>query len=194
MGSSSLQQVLGFALKLRRGEFDGPAELLNMPVPGDWIVRQGASKTDQLTALEKILADELKKPIHFTPHEIEREVVVAVGRYQFHPLGRLSKQRAVHLGTGSFPSDEGGGGSGSLGEMLDWLGDRVGRLVIDETEPSNERIQWRDHLARTTNEIALDNKSGHELLKHLLENVSKQTSLTFRQERRKVKVWSVSGG
>ncbi len=81
--------------------------------------------TDQLKALETILADELKMPIHFTSREIEREVIVAAGRYQFHPLGDLPNERFVHLGTGSFPSNEGGGGSGSLREMLDWLGNRV---------------------------------------------------------------------
>ena len=193
MGTNRLQDVLGFVLNLRRGEFDGPAELLNRPVPGDWIVRQGASKAGQLTALEKILADELKMPIHFTPRELEREVIVAAGRYQFHPLGDLPKERAVHLGTESLPSDSGGGGSGSLRKMLDWLGDRVSRLVIDETDSSNEMIQWRDHLARAAHEMASDTESGRELLKRLLENVSKQTSLTFHQERRKVRVWWVSG-
>jgi len=192
MGANSLQQVLGFVLKLGRGEFDGPPELLNMAVPGDWIVRQGVSQTDQLKALEKILAEELKQPVHLTSRQVERDVIIAAGRYQFHALGGLPKERAVHLGTGAFPSDEGGGGSGSLRQMLDWLGDRIGRLVIDETEPSNATIEWRDHLARTATEVASDTDSGRELLKRLLDNVSKQTSLTFRAERRQVKVWSVS--
>ena len=193
MGTNSLQQVLGFVVKLGRGEFDGPAELLNMPVPGDWIVSQDASETDQLKALEKILADELTKPIQFTPRDIEREVIVAAGRYQFRPLGGLPTERAVHLGTELLPPVDGGGGSGSLREMLDWLGNRVSRLVIDETESSNEKVQWRDHLARAMNEIASDNELGRELLKRLLENVSKQTSLTFHPERRRVRVWVVSG-
>ena len=41
MGVHRLEDVLGFVLKFRRGEFDGPAELLAMPVPGDWIIRPG---------------------------------------------------------------------------------------------------------------------------------------------------------
>src|SRR5262249_45293946 len=45
MGIDSLQQVLGFVLNFGRGELDGPAELLNMSVPGDWVVRSGASRT-----------------------------------------------------------------------------------------------------------------------------------------------------
>ena len=43
----------------------------------------------------------------------DHEVIVAAGRYQFHPLGDLPNERAVHLGTASLPSNEGGGGSGS---------------------------------------------------------------------------------
>ncbi len=43
------------------------------------------------------------------------------------------------------------------------------------------------------NEMASDTESGRELLRRLLENVSKQTSLTFHQERRKVRVWLISG-
>ncbi len=193
MGTNQLQDVLGFVLKLRRGEFDGPAGLLDTPVPGDWIVRQGALKPDLLRALETILAGELKRPIHFTRSEVERDVIVAGGQYRFHPLGDRPQERAVHLGTESLPPDGGGGGSGSLREMLDWLGDRAGRVVIDETQSSNEAIQWRDHLAGAMNEMASDTQAGRELVGRLLENVSKQTSLTFRLERRKVGVWLVSG-
>ena len=186
--------VLGFVLKFRRGEFDGTAELLAMPVPGDWIVRQGASKDNELKALETILVDELKS------RSISRRA---------RSSGRSSSPRAdissTRLGTSqmsvpstwprSAPSDQGGGGgSGSLKEMLDWLGDRVGRLVIDDTGTPNEMIQWHDHLASQTNEIAADTEAGRELLKRLLENVSKQTSLTLHQQRRKVKVWIISSG
>jgi hypothetical protein len=76
--------------------------------------------------------------------------------------------------------------------MLDWLGNRVSRLVIDETGSSNESVQWRNHLARSMNEMALDTDEGRELLKRLLEIVSKQTSLTLHQERRKLRVWFVA--
>ncbi len=195
MGMGRLQDIYGFVLKYRRADFDGPPELLNMPVPGDWVLREGASKVDALKALEKILTDELKKPIHFTPREVEREVIVAKGRYQHHALGELPGERAVHLTTEVLLSDEGGGGgSGSLKEMLDWLGDRVGRIVIDETSSPNERIEWHDHLGRQTDQLAADTAPGRELLKRLLANVSKQTSLTFQPERRKVSVWMVSLG
>jgi hypothetical protein len=43
------------------------------------------------------------------------------------------------------------------------------------------------------NEIASGSEAGRALLKPVLDNVSKQTSLTFHQQRRKVRVWLVSG-
>jgi WD40 repeat protein/beta-lactamase regulating signal transducer with metallopeptidase domain len=193
MGRSRLDDVLGMVLKCGRGEFDGSPELLNSHISGDWIFREGASKADGFKALETILSDELKKPIHFMPRETEREVIVAKGQYQFHSLGDRPDERAVDLTTESLASDAvGGGGSGSLRAMLDWMGDRVGRLVIDETGSGNERLQWHDHLARQTDSLSADTDAGRELLKRLLKTVAKQTSLTFHMERRRVKVWIIS--
>ena len=189
-----MEDVLGFiVLNLRRGELECPAELLKIRIPGDWVVRPGASKADELKALEGIMADELKTPIHFTQREVEREVIVAKGRYQFHALGDIPHERAVYLTTEALALNQnGGGGSGSLREMLDWLSDRVNRVVIDDTGPPNERIQWHDHLMYQAEELGADTESGRALRKRLLENVSKQTSLTFDPERRKVKVWFIS--
>lgn len=193
MGSHRLRDVLGFVVKLGSGEFEGPAALLDRPIPGDWIFRQGTSREDLLKAMEAILAVELKMPVRFAPREVEREVIVARGRYRFHPLGDRPGERFVHLGTEALPPQNGGGGSGTLRRMLDWLGDRVGRVVVDETGSSNESVQWRDHLARTMNEMASDTEAGRALLGRMLENVAKQTSLSFRVERRKVRVWAISG-
>ena len=75
--------------------------------------------------------------------------------------------------------------------MLDWLSDRVNRLIIDDTGPPNEHIQWHDHLMYQAEELGADSESGRAV-QTPLENVSKQTSLTFHQERRKVKVWFIS--
>ena len=195
-GACRLEDVLGsIVLDLRRSEFEGPADLLNLPVPGDWVIRPGPSKADGLLALEKILADELKTPIHFTPREVEREVIVAKGRYRFQAIGDVAGERAVHLATDALnTTGGGGGGSGSLREMLDWIGDRTRRLVIGKTESSNEGVQWHDHLMYQVEEIRAESDSGRGLRRRLLENVSKQTSLTFREERRKVKVWFLARG
>ncbi len=195
-GACRLEDVLGsLVLDLRRGEFEGLPELLNVRIPGDWVIRPGASKADGLKALERILADDLKTPIHFTQREVEREVVVAEGRYRFQANGDVPGELAVHLATDALSTaGAGGGGSGSLREMLDWVGDRAHRLVIDETASSNDEVQWHDHLMNQLEEIRAESDSGRLLRTRLLENVSKQTSLKFHVERRKVKVWFLSSG
>jgi WD40 repeat protein len=188
-----LHDVLSSVLGFRRTEFDGPAELLAMPVPGDWIIREGAAKVELLQALEPILTVELKKPVHFTAREVEREVIVARGRYQFHPLSDLPNERVVHLGTESLPPRNGPGGRGSLKQMLSVMGDRINCTIIDESEsPGGLMIEWTDHLARQVKELSANTEDGRSLLHRLMENVSQQTSLTFHQEWRKVAVWSVT--
>lgn len=42
------------------------------------------------------------------------------------------------------------------------------------------------------NEIASGSEPGRQSLERVLQNVSKQASLTFRQERRDVRMWILS--
>ena len=186
--------VLVFVLGFGKAEIVGPRELVEMHVPGDWVIRPGASKADLLKGLETILRDELKQPVTFTEREVERDVLVAKGRYQFHPLGDLPGETAVHLGTAALPSSEGGGGSGTLRQMLDWLGDRTNVMVVDEAEgfPAVSRIVWRDHLAEHAADIGANTEAGRSTLDRVLANLTKQTELTFHRERRRAKVWVVS--
>jgi hypothetical protein len=193
-GSDRLRDdVLAFALGFRRAEIEGPRELLEMSVPGDWTVRQGASKPDLLKALETILGTDSSRRVRFRPQEAERDVIVATGRYQFHPLGDRPGEHALHLGTEALPPRDGGGGSGTLAEMLDWLGDRINLIVVNESDaPGNLSLQWRDHLADKTAEISAHTDAGWALLDQVLGNLTRQTELTFRRERRTVKFWIVS--
>ena len=180
--------VLVFALRFRKAEIEGPRELLEMEVKGDWIIRPGTSKADLLKALEAILRDELKLNVKFTEREVEGDVLVVKGRYRFHPLGDVSGETVVHLGTDALPSRDGGGGSGTLQKMFEWLGNRTGFAVVDESEPAARasHLVWRDHMAERT--------TGGAVLDRVLENLTKQTELTFQRARRPVKVWVVSRG
>ena len=186
--------VLKFALGFRQAEIEGPRELLEMAVPGDWVIRKGASKADLLKALEAIFRDEFKQSVVFTQREVERDVVVVKGSYKFHPLGDVVGEARVHLGTDSLPASEGGGGSGTLQEMFDWLGNRMNILVVNESESAGSMpgIVWRDHLAEESARVPSNDEEGRATLKGVLANLTKQTELTFERQRRVVKVWFVS--
>jgi beta-lactamase regulating signal transducer with metallopeptidase domain len=185
--------VLVFALGLRKAEIEGPRELLEMRVSGDWIVRPGARKADLLKALETIFRDEIKQPVAFTERDVERDVLVVKGRYRFHALGDVPGDTVVHIGTDALPPRDGGGGSGTLKEMFDWLGNRTNSGIVDESESSagTARLVWRDHLDEPIKGIATIDEDWAKLGR-VLENLTKQTELTFHSERRRVKMWVVS--
>src|SRR5436305_7881572 len=81
-GPLRLKDVLGLVAGLRPHESDGPAELLNLEVPGDWVYRDGTPKSSVLKALAAILRDELKQAVRFEPREAEQDVLVVRGRWQ----------------------------------------------------------------------------------------------------------------
>lgn len=74
LGTHRLRDVLSSIAGLQSWEIEGPAELLDWPIPGDWVLRPGATRADLLKALEPILTDELKRSVRFTPVEVERDV------------------------------------------------------------------------------------------------------------------------
>ena len=73
------------------------------------------------------------------------------------------------------------------------LGNRTGRRIIDESQsPDGLTLRWMDRLARHTLEMRKDTDAGREKRKRVLANLSRQTSLEFRRERRKVAIWFVA--
>jgi beta-lactamase regulating signal transducer with metallopeptidase domain/uncharacterized GH25 family protein/thiol-disulfide isomerase/thioredoxin len=190
-GERPLEGVLVFNLSVPRNEIEGPDELLKLEVPGDWIVRKDATPEQLLRALEKILREEMNQPIRFERRAVEREVIVASGRYEFHPVPDYFDQRSIHIYIGTLnPDFTGGGGSGTITKFLQNLGSCYNRWIIDETESSDVETQWRYHDSANKQEIGKE----PDKLNIILENLSKQTSLQFRKESRKVDVWFVTKG
>ncbi len=183
-----------FALGFRKAEIEGPRELLEMAVPGDWVIRKGASKANLLKSLEAIIRDEFKQRVVFTQREVVRDVVVVKGSFQFHPLGDVAGETRVHLGTDSLPAREGGGGSGTLQEMFDWLGNRMNILVVNDSESAGSMpgLVWRDHLAEESSREPSNDEERRATLAGVLANLTKQTELTFEHQRRTVTVWVVA--
>lgn len=192
-----LSNVLGeTAIGLLHGEFDGSKEGLDTELGGDWILRPETPKAQLLGALKKILESELGISVNFELVEVERDAIVATGRFEFHPLANISDDDTLHLYSDKMNQYEGYGGSSyrDVTSLLRQVSDLIGRSVIDQTEPS-EIVAECSTIAFHRSSYLWDIKDESEfdeLLDMLLQSLSFQTSLDFTRRKEKVEVWWIS--
>jgi hypothetical protein len=167
-------------------EIEGDPELLKTEVGGDWIVREGVPAEQLIQPLEIILQRAIRRRITLTLRMVEREVVIARGRYHPSPLpGHVDGDIEVYareLAQG----DERGGGVGDFPSFLRYVAERIRRPILNEVESGPKgNIQWHSN-----GREALAKQAQHAdgnvalVLKHLQE----QTGLTFATERRPIRI------
>ena len=143
---------------LKSQQILGPPELLNAPIPGDWVSRPGISDETFAHELQTILQDELKRPIRLQFRTQRREVYVAKGLFRFVPLaGQVgetqlyleNKTETMHevqiFGKQLAPNSGAGGGTGDFAEFLLWLGRWIDMPIVDEVQKSPRQISWILH-------------------------------------------------
>jgi len=193
-GKRPLDSILRQNLSIEANKFDGPEELLQIEVPGDWIVRKPSTVEKRLRALEKILSEEIRRDILFEKREVELEVVVATGRFKFHPPSETYEHDSVHLYADELDPDEGAGGgtADSVNDFFLRLGSLVDMPVADHTESSKKiKVPYRHHRTSYLRRIK-DKAEKASKLEMLLANLTKQTELQFRIEKRPVEVWFIT--
>jgi hypothetical protein len=86
--------------------------------------------------LEQVSRRELGQPIRLEQREVERGVIAARGRYDFHPLTGEQRDQ-IHLGTDNAASYQGGGGGMNLShyQILAPLGARPTRWLDSSARP-----------------------------------------------------------
>ena len=163
--------------------------MCNLRVAGDWIVCTNAAQADLLHALANILRDELKQSIQFEKQSTEREVIIVSGHYEHHPLPDYPNTAAVHFYVDQLNEPgSGGGGSGTMDEMLAQLENLIHERVINEVQvPEGTILVWRHGRPSQFENLQKDPARVGLLLEHL----SRQTSLQFRKEKRKVDIWTL---
>lgn len=189
-----LKLVLNGSLGINRNKYEGPDELLAVEVPGDWIVRKGASEEQKLRALEGILANEIGRNVRFVKRTVERKAIVASGSFKYRRLPVAQDDPCVLMFSGDSVDENGGGGgtADSVGEFLGAIGNRANVPVIDQTEPSGQvRIPFKHYRSAYLSEVQ-DPAEKEERLIQLLDNISRQTNLQFKVEMRPVEKWFVA--
>lgn len=188
---TAFERIIG----LSRFQYNSiPDKFLGIRIPGDWIVRQGASKEHLLKAFEQIVREYTNQPIRFEKQQIELNTIVVRGKFRFKPPSGTYNNRWIHVYSDKLDPDErGGGGSGSLDRFLtQWLSEtNLKQCVVNLTDSSDDvKVNWGCHMSSYLGKID-PGPERDARLDHLLDNLSKQTSLTFTKERRKVDVWRI---
>jgi hypothetical protein len=186
-----LRITLSFVIGLKSYEYDISDDLLETELHGDWIIRNEKPVAQKLSALAPIVSKALQRPISFELRTVEREAVVVTGSFNLKPLDEQSGRPRVYLYTD--PNDDrsrgGGGGVDSVAQLIRVIGDRIEMPMVDKTT-KRENLDLRyatldsSYLRRITDPV-----ERRKRIRILLDNVSKQTDLTFEFKRQKVDIW-----
>jgi hypothetical protein len=193
-GPVTIKEAFERIVGLSAFEYEILQDPTEVNIPGDWVVRKGSSKQQRLAALERIVRGHTSRPLVFQETQVEREVVVARGTFRFQPLSGTYNSSWIHVYADQLdPDTRGGGGSGSLAEFIRHLGEvNLDQQVIDETQGDREtKVNYGWHMSGYIRRIT-DETERAAKLRMVLDNVSRQTGLTFSVERRTVSVWLVT--
>jgi hypothetical protein len=179
-----------------------------LSVGGDFVTRKDAPLEKLVPQLEKILREECKLDVRLTLKEEEQPVFVVGGTFKPNPPEwRPKKELDVYATeeglnkeydnfdshrteTPNFKTVDSGLYVGSPIDLVRAVGVRVRtRMVWDAPLPTGPRVSWYRHTVR--NPTKEQEAADHDPEK-VLANVTKQTGLIFKKERRKVQVLYLS--
>lgn len=172
---------------LRSFDFEGLGTLGTLKMPGDWVRRRGTPTPAYMAALQEMLAKDFGRQVRFAPRTVVRDVLVASGAVKIHSLpGEMGNDMvAIYVDKRSDPRSAGFlMSAGPITNFLGEVGELVGLKPIDETTPRNKQCFWHYYVKPGT---MLSSPAREEMLK----NLSDQTGISFKVERRPVEIWFV---
>ena len=196
----SITGLADWVLDLKSQNVEGPEDLLKQVIPGDWVLRLGASEESRLEQLNEILKAEADWPVRLAFRTVKRPVYVATGDYELTPLPGKSGEDRTQLTDGERVSDKvfifasesaldsggNGGGCGDFDEFLAWLGRWIESPIVNQIETWPTRgLCWSLH--ESSSGTAAQRKADHDP-ELVLANITKQTGLTFRKRNQDVRI------
>ena len=172
-GTFNIRTVAEKIFDLHPSAIEGPNNVLDKPLPGDFVVRVGADRAEVEKAFQRILETEFEEGIDVKVSDVKRTAYVASGALKLKPDD--GTHVAVNCGTAphEFPEVI---SSGNVKEFLTSLSQYINTSVAMEgIENSEQRFAWRE--SRYGNAIA--SKRVDFQVEKVLELVSRQTGLTF---------------
>ena len=171
-------------------DLDLPAQVLNLPLPGDFVVRAGTTEAERATALSPLLSSLLGRSVILTQETIEREVIAVSGSFRHSPLEGMPApaENLVYLFRGPPPAIEDITWSEVPLEMvLRNVAGLTNRPIVVEGALDQQR-----QVSLATNSSLLIGLASSEprVIDELLDLVQRQTSLDLRRARRAVPTWT----
>jgi hypothetical protein len=163
-------------------EGEGVADLQGLKTTADFIVRAGVSQDKMIDAVNALLQRDFKAHVKLHFEMVEREVLAASGTYHAEaPLGDGPRTPVQLFGKSQIEVDKSSKSMSGVDGLLDKVGQLSARQVKKEvTNPPQGGIWYAyDPVFR------LD---ADDELTALLKHVTEQTGLTFKKEKRMVKV------
>ncbi|MCA9054587.1 MAG: hypothetical protein KDA75_12160 [Planctomycetaceae bacterium] len=181
----SVDDLARMLLKLSDVEIVGDPELREQGLAGDFVYDPSASQEDLAAAIQELFRSH-GVPVDIRFRDLEREVYVATGEFDFLPLPDSPNKHIEFFGLALDTDNSGyGGGNGELGGMLQEAGEWISTPIVNDVEKQPaRRLSWhRNDDARFT-ELERKMARDPELV---LSNLTVQTGLVFTKTRRKVR-------
>jgi RNA polymerase sigma factor (sigma-70 family) len=167
---------------LRNWQLQGDDSVLALKVPGDWVVRPGASPEQVLPAIETAIQQALGRNLKFTRESVDKDVIVISGTSK-PGTNRLNLEITKTVNhkeiTKAICAD--------AGDLAEVLSDAIGLPVLGETDgrPFQNALEYNGRLVADTGQAEDD------FLADLIQSVSDQSGLTLKREHRKVDIWTL---
>lgn len=185
----TLGDLVGHFVGVSRWELEGERELIDMMLPGDFVIDRRATAEQFRSAMERIASDVTGKSVKLEFREVERPVLVLKGRWRYTPVAERrgrDEPPTLELYAGpelTRPPEEGGEAAGSIDQAAGAISQFLGRRVLIECDGAPPRLQVRrDDFAPGTADAKA--KLDEALV---LRRLEEQTGLRAVEERRQVR-------
>ncbi len=194
-GPANLETILQYMLGLKETEYEAPQDLLQLKLPGDWVLRTNGSLHAKFLALEGILAAELGRKIRFEYHPLERNVIVATGVSRLRVPADSPEGDPVHLyATEGKPDGRGSRWSSDRTDVLfRMLSHRTKMPVVDRTdhEDPTDISYFCEHPSIWLRD-SQDPQEKHRRLQLLFDRLAEQTLLHLEIRTEPLPAWCIS--
>ncbi|MBN1360180.1 MAG: carboxypeptidase regulatory-like domain-containing protein [Sedimentisphaerales bacterium] len=183
-----MKHVVNWILQIPDYDISIPEEWQRVILPrGDYVVRKETTTQERLRALERIIQAEMHRSIRFEKRVVERDTIVVTGRYAFTPWPGKDPTRLVICTDDSVHMHE--EEAKSLARLFERMADEIDVAIEDRAErTTTAKIQYLYdyNLLAATRTKPIDMEKE---LPALLNNLARQTGLTFKVEKQPREVW-----